>query len=277
MTVAITKVYVLSHIYALMPHNRTKDELGYFIKKLEQQALETAEERHPIYIKAGLKDAELILDVGCGSGAVTKDLAAHTNGTVIALDDSLDMVDTAREMLSDSENVQICTGDAHSLPFMSNSFDVAICNLVLMWSRNPQQVVNEMARVVKPGGKVVASLEPDFGGKIHWPENSRVDPIFAGEAIKKRGGDPHIGRKLRELFVKAGLEAEVGIGNQRIWSCEEDRASYMRSRDFYWNVLRRAGMNDSEIKEWEEEYLKSLDEGVQLNFFPQFYAIGTKK
>ncbi len=260
-----------------MPHNRTRDELGHFIKKLEQQALETAEERHPIYIVAGLKDAGLILDVGCGSGEVTKDMAAHTNGIVIALDDSPDMVDTAREMLGDSKNVRLCTGDAHNLPFKDDYFDIAICNLVLMWSEDPQRVVNEMARVVKPGGKVVASLEPDFGGKIHWPENSMVDPIFAGEAIKRRGGDPHIGRKLRALFVGAGLDTEVGIGNQRIWSCDEDRASYVRSRDFYWNVLRRAGMNDNEIKEWESEYLKSLDMGIQLNFFPQFYAIGSKK
>ncbi|MEA2054338.1 MAG: methyltransferase domain-containing protein [Candidatus Thermoplasmatota archaeon] len=259
-----------------MPHNRTKEELAHFIKKLEQQALETAEDRHPIYIKAGLKDAELILDVGCGSGAVTKDLAAHTNGTVIALDGSLDMVSTARKILADTENVQLCTGDAHSLPFKKNSFDIAICNLVLMWSKGPQKVVNEMARVVKPGGKVVASLEPDFGGKIHWPENNRVDPIFAGEAIKRRGGDPHIGRKLRMLFVEAGLRTEVGIGNQRIWSCKEDGASYRRSRDFYWNVLRKAGMNDNEIKKWEDEYLESLNKGIQLNFFPQFYAIGIK-
>jgi len=259
-----------------MPHNRTRDELDGFIKKLEQQALETAEERHPIYIKAGLKDAGLVLDVGCGSGSVTKDLAAHTNGTVIALDDSLDMVDTARKMLRDSDNVQMCTGDAHRLPFRDNSFDMAVCNLVLMWSADPQRVVGEMARVVKPGGRVVASLEPDFGGKIHWPENERVDPIFAGEAIRRRGGDPHIGRKLRALFVGAGLEVEVGIGNQRIWSCEEDRASYMRSRDFYWDVLMKAGMSDEEIGRWESEYLKSLDEGIQLNFFPQFYAIGVK-
>ncbi|HHH77725.1 MAG TPA: class I SAM-dependent methyltransferase, partial [Thermoplasmatales archaeon] len=138
-TIAITKLYVRNHIYALMPHNRTRDELDGFIKKLEQQALETAEERHPIYIKAGLKDAGLVLDVGCGSGSVTKDLAAHTNGTVIALDDSLDMVDTARKILGDSGNVQMCTGDAHRLPFRDNSFDIAICNLVLMWSADPQR------------------------------------------------------------------------------------------------------------------------------------------
>ncbi|MGC9554550.1 MAG: class I SAM-dependent methyltransferase, partial [Thermoplasmatota archaeon] len=88
-----------------MPHNRSPEELHHFIKKLEQQALETAEERHPLYIRAGLKDAHMVLDVGCGSGAVTKDVAAHTNGTVVALDDALDLIDTAREILTGLENV----------------------------------------------------------------------------------------------------------------------------------------------------------------------------
>jgi len=259
-----------------MLHNGSDRELDHFIKKLEQQALETAEERHPIYVRAGVKDASLILDVGCGSGAVTKDLAAHTTGTVIALDESLDMVDTARELLMDAENVVLCAGDAHRLPFADGCFDVATCNILLMWSEDPQRVVDEMARVVRPGGRVVASLEPDFGGKIHWPEHDAVDPIFAGESIRQRGGDPHIGRKLRMFFVRAGLKTEVGLGNQRIWTCQEDRASYTRSRDYYWNVLRNAGMSDNDIEAWEKEYLRSLDEGIQLNFFPQFYAIGVK-
>jgi hypothetical protein len=133
-----------------------------------------------------------------------------------------------------------------------------------------------MARVVKPKGKVLASLEPDYGGKIHWPEHQKVDPLFAGEAIRKKGGDPHIGRKLRALFVTAGLETTIGIGNSRIWSCEEDKQYYLHSRDFYIKVLKDAQFSEKEIDQWEYEYLKSLDEGTQLNFFPQFYAIGTK-
>ena len=260
-----------------MPHNRSKEELEHFIRKLEQQALETAEERHPIYIKAGLKDAKLVLDVGCGNGAVTKDVCNHTNGMVIAVDDSIDMIEIAKKMLAGIRNVQLCLGDAHSLPFKDNTFDIAICNLLLMWVKNPQQVVNEMTRVVKKGGKVVASLEPDFGGKIHWPPYPKVDEIFAGKAIKNKGGDPYIGRKLRMLFVKAGLKTEVGLGNLRIWSCEEDKQSYMRARQFYWNVLRREGLSEDEIKEWEKHYLKSIEEGIEFNFFPQFYAIGIKE
>lgn len=255
---------------------RSKEDFKDFIKKLELQAIETAEERIPIYLEVGVKDADLILDVGCGSGMVTRDLAHLTKGKVIAIDGSEDMLRVADKVLSMYNNVELRVGDAENLPFNDNMFDITTCNLLLMWAKNPQKVVNEMARVTKPSGIVLASLEPDYGGKLHFPENPKVDPIFAGKAIKKRGGDPHIGRKLRLLFVRAGLKTKVGIGNNRIWSCEEDKAYYLHARDFYVKALRESGLTQKEIDKWEYDYLKSLDEGVQLNFFPQFYAIGYK-
>jgi len=257
-------------------HKRSKDDLNNFIKKLELQALETAEERIPLYLEVGLKDAENILDVGCGSGTVTRDIARLTKGRVIGIDGSDDMINVAQDVLKNFKNVELYVSSAESLPFDNNIFDIATCNLLLMWADNPQQVVNEMARIVKPGGKVLASLEPDYGGKLHFPENPKVDPIFAGKAIKEKGGDPHIGRKLRLLFVRAGLETKIGIGNNRIWSCEENKSYYLHARDFYVKALKDAEISEKEIDKWEFEYLKSLDEGVQLNFFPQFYAIGNK-
>ena len=260
----------------LQSHKRSKEDFSDFIKKLELQALETAEERIPLYLKVGVKDADKILDVGCGSGMVTRDIAHLTKGKIIAVDGSNDMIKVAKNILKDYKNVKVKYADAESLDFKENSFDIVTCNLLLMWAENPQKVVNEMARVVKPGGIVLATLEPDYGGKLHYPENPRVDPIFAGEAIKKRGGDPHIGRKLRLLFVRAGLQTQVGIGNNRIWSCKEDKSYYQHARDFYIKALKDSGLTQKEIDRWEYDYLKSLDEGVQLNFFPQFYAIGIK-
>jgi SAM-dependent methyltransferase len=257
-------------------HKRSKEDLGDFIKKLELQALETAEERLPLYLEVGIKDANLILDVGCGPGTVTRDIAHLTKGKVIAIDGSDDMINVAKDILKEYKNVELHVGNAENLSFDDNMFDVTTCNLLLMWADDPQKVVDEMARVTKPGGIVLASLEPDYGGKLHWPENSKVDPIFAGEAIKTRGGDPHIGRKLRLLFVRAGLITKVGIGNNRIWSCEEDKSYYLHARDFYVKALKDAGLSQDEIDKWEYDYLKSLDEGIQLNFFPQFYAIGKK-
>ena len=257
-------------------NKKSKEDFSDFIKKLELQALETAEERIPLYLEAGLKDAGMILDVGCGSGMVTRDIAHLTKGKVIAIDDSKDMIKVAKDVLKQYKNVELRVSDAEKLPFDDNTFDIVTCNLLLMWAKNPQKVVNEMARVTKPGGTVLATLEPDYGGKLHYPEHPKVDPIFAGKAIKSKGGDPHIGRKLRLLFVRAGLDTKVGIGNNRIWSCIEDRDYYFHARDFYVKALKDAGLSQEEIDKWEYDYLKSLDEGVQLNFFPQFYAIGKK-
>lgn len=247
-----------------------------FIKKLELQAVETAEERMPLYLKVGMKDASMILDVGCGSGIVTRDIAHMTTGKVVGIDESKDMICVAQKVLEQYGNVHLHIGRAEDLPFEDNSFDVTSCNLLLMWAQHPANVVKEMARVTKKGGKVLASLEPDYGGKLHYPEHTKVDMIFAGKAIRDKGGDPHIGRKLRCLFVKAGLKTEVGIGNNRIWSCKEDKAYYHHARDFYVNALKNAGLTQQEIDDWEFSYLRSLDEGIQLNFFPQFYAIGIK-
>ena len=199
---------------------KTNEDFSEFLKKLEFQAIETAEERIPLYLRIGIKDAETILDVGCGSGIVTRDLAHLTNGIVIGIDESSDMINEASSIMKQYKNISLVIGGAQHLPFPDNSFDITTCNLVLMWTANPQQMVNEMARVAKIDGIVLASLEPDYGGKLHYPEDQRVDPIFAGKAIRDKGGDPHIGRKLRSLFVKAGLETEVGIGNNRIWSCD---------------------------------------------------------
>lgn len=261
----------------LIKFQRQKNEqFQDFIKKLELQAVETAEERMPLYLKVGMKDATMILDVGCGSGIVTRDIAHMTTGLVNAIDESKDMILVAQKVLEQYSNVHLQVGQAENLPFDDNVFDVTTCNLLLMWAQHPAKVVKEMARVTKKGGKVLASLEPDYGGKLHYPEHTKVDRIFAGKAIRDKGGDPHIGRKLRCLFVQAGLRTEVGIGNNRIWSCKEDKAYYLHARDFYVNALQHAGLTQKEIDEWEFSYLKSLDEGIQLNFFPQFYAIGIK-
>jgi SAM-dependent methyltransferase len=256
---------------------KTNEDFSEFLKKLEFQAIETAEERIPLYLRIGIKDAETILDVGCGSGIVTRDLAHLTNGIVIGIDESSDMINEASSIVKQYKNISLVIGGAQHLPFPDNSFDITTCNLVLMWTTNPQDMVMEMARVTKIDGIVLASLEPDYGGKLHYPEDPRVDPIFAGKAIRDKGGDPHIGRKLRSLFVNAGLETEVGIGNNRIWSCEEDKTYYFHARDFYVKALKNAGFSQEDIDNWEFNYLKSLDDGVQLNFFPQFYAIGRKR
>jgi len=142
----------------------SKEELDDLIKKLDLQAIETAEERIPLYLKIGIKDANLVLDVGCGPGMVTRDIAHLTKSKVYAIDNSKYMIKVAKTVLKDYKNVELREGEASNLPFDDCMFDIVTCNLLLMWAKNPQKVVNEMARVTKTGGIVLASLEPDYGG-----------------------------------------------------------------------------------------------------------------
>lgn len=217
-----------------------------------------------------------MLDVGCGSGHVTLDLCRTTKGTVVAVDNDPAMLRACREVLRSTKNVKIEEADAHRLPFPDASFDVVVANLFFMWAQDPQAAANEMARVVKPGGRVLASMEPDYGGKVHYPENPVVDQVFQGGMIERKGGDPHAGRKLRTYFVEAGLTTVIGLSNPEIPSCDEDLASYHLEKGFYRRALQDAGLTRERIDAWERDYLASLRQGIQLNYLPLFFALGTK-
>ncbi|HJQ93110.1 MAG TPA: methyltransferase domain-containing protein, partial [Candidatus Thermoplasmatota archaeon] len=170
----------------------------------------------------------------------------------------------------------VVQADGRALPFPDASFDVALCNLVLLWTPQPATLVAELARVVKPGGTVLASMEPDYGGKVHFPENPLIDLVFQGEGVRRRGGDPHAGRKLRSHFVSAGLRAEVGIAASDVLTPEQDLAVFRRNRGYYRRLLAEAGFTSAAVDAWEAEYLESLSLGLQLSFLPLFYAIGRK-
>lgn len=251
-------------------HGRTPQELPAFQDRLDAQALRTRSIRTPLYEAAGLHRAQRILDVGSGSGSVTAELAAFAD--VVAVDS-----DGTMARRTQSHGVPCLHADGANLPFPDASFDAAVCNLTLMWAPDPQAVVNEMARVVRPGGVVLATMEPDYGGKVHHPENPLIDLVFRGEGIRRRGGEPHAGRRLREQFTRAGLETTVGIGNLEVLNSDQDMELWRRNRGFYRAMLADAGCDTDAITAWEAEYLEALEANVQLSWFPFFHALGRKQ
>ncbi len=257
-------------------HGRAVHEIPAFQHRLDRQAAATRPFRLPLYERAGLKQSKRVLDVGCGSGGVTADLmdlAATAGGEVVAVDSDASMAARAREALP---GTTVLRADGRRLPFPDNHFDAAVCNLVLLWSPDPAQVVAEMARVVRPGGTVLASMEPDYGGKVHWPENPLIDLVFQGVGIQRRGGDPHSGRKLRSRFVAAGLRTDVGVANTEVLTPEQDLDLFRRNRAYYRRLLGDSGFAAPAIDAWEAQYLESLSSGQQLSFLPVFFAIGRK-
>jgi ArsR family transcriptional regulator len=101
-----------------------------------------------------LDESWVVADLGCGTGAVTQSIAPFVE-RVIAVDESNAMLAAARKRLHGLENVDIRNGRLESLPLADGEADVALLFLVLHYVAEPQRVIDEAVRVLKPRGKLL--------------------------------------------------------------------------------------------------------------------------
>jgi ubiquinone/menaquinone biosynthesis C-methylase UbiE len=103
----------------------------------------------------GLIDPSLVVgDLGCGTGQLTETVAPYVK-RVIAVDSSQDMLDASRARIGAAENVDIRQGELENLPIASGELDAAMLSLVLHHSPVPAKTLSEVARVLRPGGRVL--------------------------------------------------------------------------------------------------------------------------
>jgi len=112
------------------------------------------------YLVPHLAPGQTLLDVGCGPGTLTADLARRVApGTVVGLDRAESVLEEARA--STEENVRFATGDVYDLPFANAAFDVVHAHQVLQHLTDPVAALREMNRVCRPDG-VVAVRDADY-------------------------------------------------------------------------------------------------------------------
>ena len=204
-----------------------KSQLNDFIKKLELQALETSEERIPLYLEVGLKDADLILDVGCGPGTITLDMAARVSpGAVIGIDAAADVIEKAAAAAANSglSNVSFVQGNCYALDFPDDSFDIVHAHQVLQHLTDPVAALREMRRVVKPDG-VVGVRDADYNGMFWSPQLPVLDrwmEIYQAVA-RANDAEPNAGRFLLGWAQEAGFEAVTPSADTWCFATPEDR------------------------------------------------------
>ncbi len=146
------------------------------------------------------------IDVGCGNGAFTEMIVEQSaSASVAGIDPSPDQITFARQRPA-LNGADFRQGDAMDLPFPDNCFDMAVMPLVIFFVPVPAKGVNEMARVVAPGGWVTAySWDLPGGG---FPYASLRDALLAMGAPIPWPPNPDASRVevLRELWSGAGLE-----------------------------------------------------------------------
>lgn len=173
--------------------------------------------------RSELKEGGTGLDVCCGTGMLTMEQAraAGPAGRIIGLDFSENMIAVARQNIRDFEfkdSIQFIQGDAMDLPFENNAFDCVTVGWGLRNVPDILKTVQEMARVVKPGGKVISldmaqPTAPVFR-EFYWLCFNRVIPamgkLFSGN--KKAYDYLHDSAKafvhqkeLASIFANAGL------------------------------------------------------------------------
>ena len=98
------------------------------------------------------------------------------------------------------------------LPFAGGQFDSVYCHFTLLWVADPLRVLCEARRPLQTGGWVLALAEPDYGGRIDYPETLAETGRLQAESLRRQGADIQLGRRLRALFHQAGLRnIESGV------------------------------------------------------------------
>ena len=190
---------------------------GHHESVLRSHRWRTAE-NSAAYLLPHLRSGMALLDVGCGPGNITCDLADRVApGPVVGLDVSAEVVTAAT---TDAEargtaNVSFRTGDLYALEFDDDAFDVVHAHQVLQHLTDPVAALAELRRVVRPDG-VVAVRDSDYAAMTWAPAEPRLDRWLElyHQVTARNGAEADAGRRLLGWAQQAGFASiEVSSSN----------------------------------------------------------------
>lgn len=185
-------------------------------ERLYRQASTILDTERRFWPSAGIVTGQKVLDLGCGSGVVTRELAKQVYPTqVVGVDISNNLIDKGIQAYSIKHkskkervqnNVSFQQGSVYDLPFPDASFDVVYARLLFQHLSEPLQALSNVIRVLKPGGLIcVVDVDKDWSSAYPEPQNSTELVQAMVQKQLSQGGDPWVGRKLSHYLKSAGL------------------------------------------------------------------------
>ena len=204
-----------------------------------------------------LAPGQRVLDVGCGPGTISADLARRVfPGSVTGIDVSDDVIEAARRdhPPADDLSVEFAVGDVYSLDADDASFDVVFAHQVLQHLSDPVAALREMRRVLRSPG-LLAVRDSDYGAFVWSPEDPRLDRWMEiyHQLTAHNAADADAGRSLHRWVRTAGF-ADLTVSSSN-WTFQhpDERA--------WWGGLWADRVRDSEYARQALEYgLTTLDE-----------------
>ncbi len=166
-------------------------------------------------------EGSLVLEAGCGVGAQTKIIAEKNPGAdFISIDISEESLKEAERVIKsiDINNVVFRQADLYNLSFNDETFDSVIVCFVLEHLHNPVKALDELKRVLKTGGTLIA-IEGDHGSAYFYPDSKYAHMAIECQVQLQRqsGGNSNIGRELYPMLHSIGL-SDIAVSPRMVYA-----------------------------------------------------------
>ena len=229
------------------------------------QLPEIVRQRQHTLNKLSVKRGEQILDVGCGVGFLSYEIALQTgdSGRVSGIDQNSEMIRHANKRCESLRNTEFSEANANDLPFPEESFDAACCTQVLLYVNDVAQVLSGIRRVLKPAGRIII-VETDWRGVVlNSDYDSITRKIFS--AWDAAVPSPNLPVRLGPLLVDNGF-CNVDVEPIPILNTEYTPSQFSHGM-MNW-ITRNALKKGVITKEQSQKWLDDLDEkGKSGNYF----------
>lgn len=217
-------------------------------------------------------EGDRILDAGCGVGGDVLALSelVTPGGEAIGIDNSVEMIETARENAADRSSITFHVRDISETRFGSNSFDASRADRVFQHLDDPAAALDELKRVTRAGGRIGLS-DPDWETLVidapgDAPTHELLDPEYS------MATNPVIGRGLYRLAGNAGLE-DLDVDPHLFVTTDFEFAARMVQFEAWTDTLVQAReVTEEDIEQWFDR-LRQADEAGEFLLSFGFYTV----
>jgi len=218
-----------------------------------------------------------VLEVGCGSGWVLREIARRVGpgGRAAGLDASAELLTIARAQAERDElSIELRQGDARQLPFDDDEFDVALAPLVLLHVPEADRAVPELVRVVRPGGRVGVLERDNESFLVSHPDRELTRRIIQ-TGTDQTAVNAWVGRRLPGMLTRAGL-SDVQIKPLTIFERQSSGAAVRYIVRWVDVAAELGAITADERKRWLDQLYAEETQGGFLVGVTYLFVWGTR-
>ncbi|MDB5120764.1 MAG: Methyltransferase [Sphingobacteriales bacterium] len=211
-------------------------------------------------LASALKPGLRVLDVGCGTGAISKDIAERVDpgGYVIGIDNTEKFIASGRENYQSTSNLELVHGDLFTYE-PAEKFDLIVAARVLQWLSNPKDALKKLKTFLKPGGQI--SILDYNHEALEWkPNPPQSMQTFYNTFLKWRadaGMNNHIADNLAEYFVEIGFTDIEEFNSNEVYNKQD--ADFIQRIGIWSKVASSKQMVEEGYME-DDARLKAIEE-----------------